>query len=498
MPGHCTIAALRQSGMQRVVLLLALAGAVTLEVACGGADKSTGISSTTAATVVLSPAPSAVQLDSVLTLTATVKNASGDTLSGQTLTWTSSNTSVATVSGAGQTGRVSGVAAGTSIVTATSAIGPSAVDTVIVSNPTTPAVPASVATTVVSGHVQLAWVAVSGATTYNVSRSTTSGSGYTALGTSTASPYTDTSSLAAGITYYYVVQGCVDGTICSASSAQASAALAPSPPTSLAATAGTDQVGLTWTGSTGATSYEVFRGTSAGAESGTALATTTAATYIDTSAVAGTPYYYKVEACDAGGCSAGGNEATATPTSPTPAVPTGLSVTPEPGRDALVWTASSGATSYKVFRGTSSGGEGVTPLTTVTTASFTDSTATVGHEYFYTVEACNSSACSAASNEVSATVVPADVTAVSAAPGGSAGSGWITVSWAASTGATLYNLYVANAYGDFTTAAAGGSGTTLTIHETSGSGPWYFGVTACDGGGCSGFGPQEGGPVTAP
>ena len=89
---------------------------------------------------------------------------------------------------------------------------------------------------------------------------------------------------------------------------------APAAPTGLAATAGNGQVALSWTASTGATSYNVYRGTSAGGESSTAIATgITTTSYTNTGLSNGTTYYYTVAAVNGSGTSGYSNEASATP-----------------------------------------------------------------------------------------------------------------------------------------------------------------------------------------
>ena len=73
----------------------------------------------------------------------------------------------------------------------------------------------------------------------------------------------------------------------------------------------------------------------------------------------------------------------------------------------LQWTASTTAgVTYNVFRGTSSGGEGTTPINSspVSATSYTDTNVTSGQEYFYTVEAVDSGGSSAPSNEAHANI----------------------------------------------------------------------------------------------
>jgi uncharacterized protein YjdB len=69
------------------------------------------------ATVTVSPVTSNVAIGATAQLTATLRDASGNTLSGRVIAWTSSQTSVATVTA---TGVVTGVSAGTATISATS------------------------------------------------------------------------------------------------------------------------------------------------------------------------------------------------------------------------------------------------------------------------------------------------------------------------------------------------------------------------------------------
>ena len=123
-----------------------------------------------------------------------------------------------------------------------------------------PPAPTNLMATAGNAQVGLSWSASSGATSYNVKRSTTSGGPYTTIASPTTTSYTDTG-LTNGTTYYYVVSA-VNAAGESANSSQVSATpllVVPPPPTNLTATAGNGQVGLSWSASFEATSYNVKR-----------------------------------------------------------------------------------------------------------------------------------------------------------------------------------------------------------------------------------------------
>ncbi len=89
------------------------------------------------------------------------------------------------------------------------------------------------------------------------------------------------------------------------------------PPAGLTATSGIGSINLTWTGSAGATSYNVKRSTTAGTGHVTVSipGSVTGNTYTDTGLINGTPYFYVVSAVDDSPVleSANSAEATATP-----------------------------------------------------------------------------------------------------------------------------------------------------------------------------------------
>lgn len=178
-----------------------------------------------------------------------------------------------------------------------------------------PAAPTGLTATAGNAQVMLAWTASAGATSYNVKRSTTNGSGYQTVGSPTTTNFTN-SGLTNGTTYYYVVTA-VNSSGESSASSQASAtpAAAPQPPaapTGLTATAGNAQVSLSWTASVGATNYHVKRSTTSGTGY-TQIAAPTVANFLDTTVTNGTAYFYVVSALNAVGESANSAQVTATP-----------------------------------------------------------------------------------------------------------------------------------------------------------------------------------------
>jgi hypothetical protein len=90
----------------------------------------------------------------------------------------------------------------------------------------------------------------------------------------------------------------------------------PTDPTNLTGVAGNAQVALSWTASTGAAAYNVYRGTVFDGEATTPIATVTSPSYTDTSVTNGTLYFYEVAATNGVGVSGDTNQITTTPMAP--------------------------------------------------------------------------------------------------------------------------------------------------------------------------------------
>src|SRR5207245_1604432 len=99
----------------------AAAGSATITATSEGKSGTSALTVTAAiapvASVTLSPSPATVQISGTLQVTATLKDANGNILSGRTVTWASDNSGIAMVSA---TGLVTGIVAGSATISATS------------------------------------------------------------------------------------------------------------------------------------------------------------------------------------------------------------------------------------------------------------------------------------------------------------------------------------------------------------------------------------------
>ena len=309
----------------------------------------------------------------------------------------------------------------------------------------------------------------------------------------TGTSYTDTA-VTSGTTYYYEIKA-VNSAATSGPSNEASATPItglPSAPTALTAAGGNTQVSLTWTAGSGATSYNIYRGTLPNGENPTPIATgVTSTSYVDSTVANGPTDYYRVASVNSVGTSSYSNEASATP-GPTnaPAPPTSLAAAAGNGQVTLTWSASSGATSYNIYRGTSSGNEStVASPSGVTSTSYTVTGLANGKTYYFRISAVNSYGVSGYSNETNAT--PNSVS-IPPAPSGltaSVGNAQVTLSWTASTGATSYNLYRGTSPGgeNATAVATGITSTSYANTSLINGTTYYFTVTAVNSAGTSGY-----------
>ena len=146
-----------------------------------------------------------------------------------------------------------------------------------------------------TGKPYIKWTAVAGASQYEVYRSGSKDGTYTLLGTTTATNYTDNKANA-GYTYYYKVKAV--SKVSSGANSYYSVVIGVTcrcarPSVKITTSNGSPR--LTWNAVAGANQYEVYRATSKNG-SYTKMFTTSNLSYTNTSAKAGTTYYYKVKA----------------------------------------------------------------------------------------------------------------------------------------------------------------------------------------------------------
>jgi fibronectin type 3 domain-containing protein len=200
-----------------------------------------------------------------------------------------------------------------------------------------------------TNQIAVSWNSASGATSYNVLRSTTSGAGYTIIRTNVGNSsvtFTDTS-LVNYTTYYYVVQAASASGVSIYSSEVSAYAVGLPAPVSVTAFGDVNQVDLNWAAQTDATSYNVYRSLTGG--SGYSLiGSPTSPGFTDTGVVDGTRYYYEVNVVNSFG--------TGPNSSPVSAIPCAAFLTNYIGNfqgdaDVALWGTLSGSTTNSYAAG---------------------------------------------------------------------------------------------------------------------------------------------------
>jgi autotransporter-associated beta strand protein len=247
----------------------------------------------------------------------------------------------------------------------------------------------------------LSWNNTLAALTYNVKRGTHTGGPYTNIANVPITTFAD-SNVVAGTPYYYVVSAVSSlGEGSNSTEVNATACNVPAPPAGVTTSATSSQIVVNWSGSTGATSYNVYRFTpdTPPVQIGSSVTTS----YTDGGLSPNTTNYYLVTAANA--CNTSGYSAYApgvTPPGP-PATPTGLAAAPGDTEVSLTWNTSGGATGYNVGRSTANGGPYSIIATNIPGAACLDFNVTNGVTYYYVVAALNGGGVSPNSSQVSVT-----------------------------------------------------------------------------------------------
>jgi len=253
-------------------------------------------------------------------------------------------------------------------------------------------------------------------------------------------------------------------------------------PTNLQASDGvyTDKVQLTWNNSSGATSYKVYRSSSSSG-SKTQLIRVTGTTFDDTTATPGVTFYYWVKACIDANCSDYN-----TPNTGWRMLTAPINLLASDGtytdKVQINWTASSGATSYKVFRASSSTGI-KTLLGSPTGTTFNDTAAIPALTYYYWVKACIGTRCSTYSTANTGWRKLTAPTNLQASDGTYTTK--VQLTWTVSNGATSYQVYRANSSSGTKTLLGSPEGATFADTTATPGATYYYWVKACRGTRCS-------------
>ncbi|HEU5396635.1 MAG TPA: autotransporter-associated beta strand repeat-containing protein, partial [Verrucomicrobiae bacterium] len=352
------------------------------------------------------------------------------------------------------------------------------------------------------------WPVQPGATSYNILRSTTSGSGYVAITNGVIGPvcgsgfnngtWLDTSA-ANGTTYYYIVQSAnpVGATNSPASAgATPSAAISSSAPAApTAVTIGGvahHSVMVNWTASAGANFYTVCRSTLFNNGGGTTNIlrtivlnnTNTTTSFTDTAVTDGSRYGYSVIATSAGGASANSATAVAVPLPAPPAsAPGSLTGIFDSSSIILDWSAVPDAVGYIISRSTNSAGPYLY-VQNITETTFTDAGLNPAYTYYYQVTAVNAAG---VSSPAPVTVVPPPNAPISlsAFPGDTQ----VVLSWTDVPGVTGYYLFSGTSSGNETNLVAANIAGTIYTNGGLVNGTTYYYVVAATN--SNGLGPNS-------
>jgi hypothetical protein len=185
-----------------------------------------------------------------------------------------------------------------------------------------------------------------------------------------------------------------DGT--SSASLTVTNATIPTPPTGLRTVPSATSITLYWNTSSGATSYNVYRGTVSSEEGAVPIVTNAAAStdgtydvdWTNTGLPANTTYYYQITAVNAVGESGRSAEVSATTGGSRLLAPAVVAAKAGNATVTVTWSAVPGATSYNILRSANSGSNLVI-ATGVSGLSYTDNGLTNGVTYTYSVAGVN-------------------------------------------------------------------------------------------------------------
>jgi predicted phage tail protein len=351
--------------------------------------------------------------------------------------------------------------------------------------------------------VRVNWSAVSGATSYEVWRSTANTPASAGkVGSTTSTSYNDLTAVAGSLYYYWIKTVSPKGaSVFSAS--DAGYRLAPPPtPIGVAATDGTyaDRVRVTWTVVTGAASYEVWRSTANSANTASKIGSPSGSPWDDTTAVAGTTYYYWVKAKNLAGTSGFSGSNSGYKLAPL-APPNSVAATDGTYADKVqvTWSSVTGANGYEIWRNTVNNSKTANKIGSPTVTPFNDLNAVAGTTYYYWVKTINAAGAGALSGSNSGyrLAPPAAPVAVAATDGTYGDKARVT--WNSVSGATSYQVWRSTA-NNWSAASQVGSGSASPYDDTTATPgtTYYYWVKALNAAGPGAAGGPDSGYRLAP
>jgi titin len=326
---------------------------------------------------------------------------------------------------------------------------------------TLPAAPGLVAAAASDTQINLAWTNVAGETNYVLQRSGDGSTNWTTVASPTVNVVAaQNTGLTADTRYYYRVIAHNTSGDSTPSAVVGGRTLVPTVANAVATGASATQINLSWDDSTGETGYWIERWNG----KASVLIATVAAdvhTYANAGLVAGTTYYYRVRAVNAGGASLMNTFAAAT-TIPLATTLTATATSTTAIR--LNWTNVLGETGYKVER--SADGTNWTTLTTTgaDVLTYTNTGLTTDTPYYYRVTAFNASGNAAASAvRTTRTLMAAPSGLAASAPSATQ----VNLTWNDSTGETGY-MVERSLNGGVTWTALAAVGANVTSYSNTG------------------------------
>ena len=346
-----------------------------------------------------------------------------------------------------------------------------------------------------SGQPVISWSKVGGATRYEVYRSATGkANSFSIIRRTSALTYTDVNA-AAGNTYYYVVRAmkgsgssAVYSKFSPAQSIQYAITSLNAPSMTLTSAASGQPV-ISWTKVNGAAQYEVYRSATGKANSFSIIRRTSALTYTDVNAAAGTTYYDVVRASNGSVKSAFCPAQTIKYAITSLNAPTMTLTSAASGQPVVSWTKVNGAAQYEVYRSATGKANSFSIIRRTSALTYTDVNAAAGNTYYYVVRAINGSVksafCAAQSIQYAVASLNAPTMTLT-----SAASGQPVVSWTKVNGAAQYEVYRSTNGKNFSivrrTAALSYTDTSAAAGTT-----YYYQVRAINGSVKSAFCPAQ-------